>query len=94
MNISSDDSIIGSQEIPRVSDRDPSTSSLDDTIESLLYIDMDQVSDLEFSARREREGSEYLEYLVIELVIADIGEIAETRIRWFLDDSSCSTLTI
>ncbi len=47
--ISPDDRIVGSQEIPGIPDRDPSTCCLDDTIESLLDIDMDEISDLEFS---------------------------------------------
>ncbi len=55
---------------------------------------MDEVSDLEFSARREREGSEYLEYLTIELVIANISEIPDTRISRFFDDSSSFSLII
>ena len=55
---------------------------------------MDEIRDLEFSTGREGESSEYLEYLVIELVIADIGEIPDTRIGWFLDYPSRPTLTI
>lgn len=49
---------------------------------------MDEVCDLEFSARREWEHPEDLKYLRIKLVIADIGEIADARIGWFFDDSS------
>jgi hypothetical protein len=92
--ISSNDRIVGPQEIPWIPYRYPSTGSLDDTIESLLDIDMDEICDLEFSSGREREGSEYLEYLIIELVIADIGEIPDTHIGWFLDDSSRFSVVI
>ena len=92
--ISSDDRIVCPEEIPWIPNRDPSTGCLDDTIESLLDIDMDEICDLEFSARREWERPEYLEYLRIELVIADIGEITDTRISWFLDYSSRFAFTI
>ena len=48
--VSSDDRIVGPQEIPWVADRDPPASSLDHAIESFLDIDVDKIRDLELSS--------------------------------------------
>ncbi len=91
--ISTDNCIIGSEEIPRVSDRYPSTSRLNDTIHSFLYIDMNQISDLKLATRGEGNMAKDLEYLTVELVIPDISKIPNRWIRWFLYDS-CSLLIL
>ena len=57
ISISTDNCIIGPEEIPRISNRYPSSCSLYDTIHSLSDIDMNEISDLEFLAGGERNMS-------------------------------------
>ena len=89
--ISIDDSIIGFQEIPGIPYSDPSPMCFHDRVASFSYIDVDKVCDLELTSGREGNGSELLEYGIIELMISDIGEISDSGVcRFFYETCSFS----
>ena len=74
--IGANDGIRGFQEIPGISDRDPSAARAHYTISIFTHILSNEISDLELSARREWDIFEVIKYLIVELVDSDIGEVA------------------
>jgi len=91
----SDDRIIGFQEIPRVSDRDPSTRRFYDGVLFFPYVLMDEISNLDFSTWGKGDFFEIIEYAVIEAMISDVCKVSDSSICWFFDDScgfSCGIL--
>lgn len=84
--IASYDSIICLQNIPWISYRDPATFCFYDRIFHFAYILTYQIRDLELSSWRERKLFEISEDRGIELMVADIREIAERYISRLLHD--------